>query len=234
METKKMKPNLNTTTLLIVDCLNIDRAIKVVERCKALCDFADIKLLTHFSTDYPHKVEIKEVKTLIHYSVFMLKKIHEYVDTKHILIVQRDGWILNPQAWNKKWEQYDYIGALFNQYDVMGVGGFSFRSKSIMQSVSEKYPQWDGTNEQAHNLQKNIRMYEDGEIAITHRHQLEAEGFKFADLKTASHFGQGGNPNPHYHHSSPFGFHGSWKTINQETGFVYPEIKHDGEILTPI
>jgi len=227
-----MKPNLNTTTLLIVDCLNIDRAIKVIERCKSLCDFGAAKLLTHLPSNYPHRIEIPEIKTLIHYSVFMLKKAYQYVDTQHVLVVQRDGWILNPQAWNQAWLQYDYIGALFNQFDIMGVGGFSFRSRKIMEAISKKYPHWDGTNEHAQQLQKSMQMYEDGEIAITYRAQLEAEGFKFADLRTASLFSAGGNPNLKYHQPHPFGFHGSWKAVNIETGLVEPLIKHDGETPT--
>lgn len=218
-----MKPNLNTTTLLIVDCLNVNRAIKVVERCKTLCDFADIKLLTNLPTDYPHKIEIPEIKTLIQYSVFMLKKAHQYVDTKHMLVVQRDGWILNPQAWNPAWTEYDYIGALFNQFDIMGVGGFSFRSKKLMEAVSKKYPHWDGTNDHAHQLQKNMSMYEDGEIAITYRTQLELEGFKFADLKTASLFSGGGNQNNSYYVQKPFGFHGWYRPIDQIKGIISPD-----------
>jgi hypothetical protein len=229
-----MKPNLNTTTLLIVDCMNPERAIKVVERCKSLCDFAAIKFLTHFDTDYEHKVEIQPIKSLVQYSIFMLKKVHEYVDTKHLLIIQRDGWILNPQTWNPSWVMYDYIGAFFNQYDIMGVGGFSFRSKALMESVSRKFPNWNGTDEHAHALQRGIGMYEDGVIAIARRGELEAEGFRFAPHDVAAKFAQGGNPNPAHHQSHPFGFHGSWRGINQETGTVNKEVKHDGEIIAPL
>lgn len=225
-----MKPNLNTTTLLIVDCLNVNRAIKVVERCKALCDFSAIKLLTSLPCDYPHRIEISEIKTLIHYSVFMLKEVYKYIDTKHFLLVQRDGWVINPQSWNPAWEQYDYMGALFNQYDVMGVGGFSFRSRALMESVSKKYPYFDGTNEHAQLLQKNMNYYEDGEIAVRWKGQLQAEGFKFPSLKEAAVFSAGGNPNHSYHYDFPFGFHGSWKDVNLSSGLVQPNIKHDGEV----
>lgn len=223
-----MKPNLNTTTLFIVDSLNINRAIKIVERCKQLCDFAEIKLLTNIPCDYPHKIEIPKIETLIHYSVFMLKKAHEYINTQHVLVVQRDGWIINPQSWNQAWLQYDYIGALFNQYDIMGVGGFSFRSKKFMEAVAKKYPHWDGTNDHAYQLQKSMHMYEDGEIAMINRRNLEAEGFKYAPVEVAAKFAQGGNPNLKYHQPHPFGFHGSWREVNIESGFVHPNIKHDG------
>lgn len=225
-----MKPNLPTTTLLIADCVDINRAIRTIERCKSLCDFAEIKLLTSIETDYQHKVTIPEIKSLIHYSVFCLKELYKYVNTKHVLVVQHDGWIINPGAWTDEWLQYDYIGALFNQYDVMGVGGFSFRSRALMEAVSKKYPDFDGTNEHAQILQKDMGFYEDGEIAMRWRSQLESEGFRFSPFSEAAKFAQGGNPNHNYHHSHPFGFHGSWRAVTLETGYVHPNIKHDGMI----
>lgn len=223
-----MKPNLSTTTLLCLDCVDTNRAIKAIEQCKSKCDFAEVKLLTSLPTDYEHKIEIAPINTLIHYSVFMLKEIYKFVSTKHMLVVQHDGWIINPQSWNPQWEEYDYIGALFNQYDIMGVGGFSFRSRALMEAVSKKYPTWNNTNEQAHELQSKMGFYEDGEIAIRWKAELEAEGFRFPGLRTAAQFSAGGNPNNNYHYDYPFGFHGSWKTINVQTGYVHPELKHDG------
>jgi len=223
-----MKPNLSTTTLIIVDCLDLKRAIRVLEHCKGQCDFAEVKLLTSLETDYEHAVKITPINSLIHYSVFCLKELYKYVDTKHMLVVQHDGWIINPQSWNPEWEQYDYMGPLFNQYDVMGVGGFSFRSRALMKSVSDKYPPFDNTDEQAHVLQSGMGFYEDGEIAMRWRSQLESEGFKFAPFHEAAQFAQGGNPNNNYHFPFPFGFHGSWRAVTLETGFVHPNVKHDG------
>lgn len=226
-----MKPYLSTTTLLCTDCLNIDHAIKVVERCKSLVDFAEVKLLTSLPTDYIHAVKIEPINTLVHYSIFMLKLAHEYIDTPHCLIVQRDGWILNPQSWTDDFLNYDYIGPLFNQFDQQGVGGFSFRSAKLMEAASRLYPAWDGTQRGAHELQPKVGMYEDGAIAVDKKNELINMGFKFPPLEVAAHFAQGGNPNPNYYRPKPFGFHGSWRAIDQETGFVHPEIKHDGVII---
>ncbi len=225
---------LNDTTLVCVDCRDANYAIKVLDHCKSLCEFTDVKLLTNAPVDYIHKVEIQNISSLIQYSIFMLKSIHKYIDTKYFLVVQHDGWILNPQSWDNKWFEYDYIGPLFNQYDnppIMGVGGFSFRSKALSEAVSKKYPEWDGTAEDAERLQKIVGgYYEDGAIAIALRPQLEAEGFKFATLEDAAMFGAGGNPNPDYHRPHPFGTHGSWRSVNIETGRVDAAIKHDGKL----
>ena len=89
-----------------------------------------------------------------------------------------------------------------------------------MEAVSKKYPPFNCTDEHAAILQQRISCYEDGEIAITYKDQLIEEGFKFATLDQCAHFSQGGNPNPKYYVSHPFGFHGCWRGINQETGEV--------------
>jgi hypothetical protein len=223
---------LKDTTLICVDCVDAGRAERVLNRCLSLCEFDDVKLLTHLQTDYPHRTEIENLPSLIHYSIFCLKELYKYVDTKYMLIVQRDGWILNPQAWNDEWFKYDYIGPLFNQYDTMGVGGFSFRSKAIMETVSGMYPDWN--RDKTEYFQGNVGCWEDGAIAITLKPELKRRGFKFATLEDAAKFAQGGNPNNQYWIEQPFGFHGSWRAIDQTTGKVSSQIKHDGFVPLPI
>lgn len=223
---------IKDTTLIIVDCRDVNHAVKVLNRCTALCSFPAVKLLTSQPTDYTYRIEIPHIGSLIHYSIFVLKEIYKYIDTKHLLIVQRDGWILNPQSWNDEWFKYDYIGALFNQWDkppIMGVGGFSFRSTALMKSVSNKYPDWNNNEEDAQRLQQiKPGYYEDGMIAIRLRPQLEREGFKFATIEDGAKFSAGGNPNLDYHYEKPFGSHGAWRRFDQVTGIVQKGIEvHD-------
>lgn len=211
-----MKLQLPNVTLLCVDCVNIDRAIKVIEICKSKADFGAVKLLTSIPTDYEHRVEIKPLNSLIAYSVFMLTKAHEYIDTSHVLTVQRDGWILNPEAWTDEWLEMDYIGPLFMQYDRVGSGGFSLRSKRIMEYAARQLPEWDWSQKQAEHLQKVIGVYEDGYLSLgAFRHM-----FKIASVEHAANFAQGGNRNPRYFRERPFGFHRTWQTINFKTGYV--------------
>lgn len=223
---------LRDTTLICVDCVNVEKAVKVLDRCEALCEFSDVKLLTHLQTDYPHRVQIEHLPSLVHYSIFCLKELYKYVHTKYMLIVQKDGWILNPDAWDDKWYEYDYIGPLFNQYDTMGVGGFSFRSKAIMEAANTMYPDWN--RDKTDYFQSLVGCWEDGALAITKRHELQRKGFKFATLQDGARFAQGGNPNNQYWVEKPFGFHGSWRAFDQATGKVSSIIKHDGYVPEPI
>lgn len=218
------KLQLPSVTLIVADGVNAHRASKVIEHCKSMCDFGAIKLCTHLPVDSEHRVEIMPLKSLVAYSVWCLTEMHKHFETDHVLICQRDGWILNPLSWNNSWLNYDYIGPLFVQHDDVGSGGFSMRSKRIMQAASMRVPEWDGTDEHAHALQRNIGSYEDGVLAL----QMKYGGWTYAPPIEAGRFAQGGNPNPAYYHAYPWGFHGAHQNINHSTGFVSPVCEHGG------
>lgn len=213
--------SLPSVTLMCIDCINTKRAINVLEKCKALINFGEVKFLTSLETDYQHAVKIMPLNTLVAYSVFMVSECYKYFDTKHVLIVQRDGWILNVSAWNDHWLSYDYIAPLFIQEDKVGAGGFSLRSKAIMKEMANRFPKWNGTQEHADIIQAQKGCYEDGVLS-------HMKGFNIAPKEHAKYFAQGGNPNPEYYHDYPFGFHGAWQNVNHKTGYVYPVCIHGG------
>jgi hypothetical protein len=220
------KLQLPTVTLMCIDCVDVTRAIAVVEHCKTLCDFGAVKVLTSLSTDYDH-IKIMPLNSLVQYSIFMLTECSKYIDTDHVLIVQRDGWILNTNAWENTWLQYDYLAPVFNQYDIVGSGGFSLRSKRLMDTLIEWMPKWDGTPEGADEIQSQVGYYEDGVIAFSEELRKK---YNYAPIDVANKFAQGGNMNTDNYYEFPFGFHGSARVINHETGSVGlpSECEHDG------
>lgn len=211
-----MKLQLPTVTCIIIDCLDASRAIKILEHCKTKADFGAVKLLTNIPREYEHRVSIMPLNSLIAYSIFMLTKVNEYIDTEHLLIVQRDGWILNPESFNSEWLGLDFIGGLYMQYDRVGSGGFSLRSKKIMQDVSETIPYWDGTQKAAETIQQQLGFYEDGILTLS----KFSKNYKIATREQAADFSQAGNRNPKYFRERPFGWHRTFQEIDFKTGIV--------------
>jgi hypothetical protein len=210
------KLQLPTVTLCIVDCINVDRSIKVLEHCKKMCDFGDVKFLTSIPTDYEHAVKIRPLNSLLAYSIFMLSKMHQYFDTPSLMIVQRDGWILNPESWDNEWLELDFIGGIFMQMNRVGSGGFSLRSKKIMQDVSRTIPEWDWTQKHAEEIQLFLNFYEDGELSLSQF----SKNYKIATMEQAANFSQAGNRTPAYFREKPFGWHRTWQDIDFKTGLV--------------
>lgn len=219
--------SLPSVTLLCADGLDTDRAAAVLERCQRVCRFGAVRLLTHLPTGYAHRREILPLLSIVAYSLFMLKRAYLYVDTPHVLVVQHDGWILNADSWEEAWLGYDYIGPLFiHEHAIVptsvGTGGFSLRSRALMEFVDRHVPDWDGTDEATERVQAHLGSFEDGVISTQLRPQLLDAGFRIAPPDEAARFAQGGQNDPAYHVARPFGFHGKWMNIDHDTGAVAP------------
>ncbi len=215
---------LPTVTVVCVDGVDAHRGAAVLERCQKLCRFGAVKLLTHLPVDYPHRVEILPLTSIIMYSIFMLKRLHEFIDTSHMLVVQHDGWVLNPEAWDPAWLGYDYVAPLYTQYPHVGSGGFSLRTRAMMRHVSQLLPDWDPTPEGTAQLQERLGSYEDGVISFVLHAALQGAGFRLAPPMAGARFAQAGNRDPAYQVARPFGFHGMWSEVDHVAGLVKPFI----------
>lgn len=179
-----MKLSLPTVTLIIVDCVDYDRAKLAFEHCKAVCDFKDAKILTHFKSSDPCVVNIPQIKTIEEYSLFIIRNLADYFDTEHVLVAQWDGFIWKPELWDNEFLKYDYIGAPWPEHVLfkgvpthfnVGNGGFSLRTKKLQNFLK---------------VDKKITTHRAEDVAICqlNRAYLEANGFLFAPFELAKRF----------------------------------------------
>lgn len=174
--------------------------------CQQEIKFGGVKLFTHQQLNITSKHD---------YSRFILQDLYKWINTDHILIIQGDGYIVNPSAWNDEWLNYDYIGATWLYKDGMNVGngGFSLRSKKLMEFIA--------------NNMNYIEIHpEDHHICRTWRKGLERNGFKFAPEEVANQFSieaYGSEKLPGANkYSGQFGFHG-WNVDWSEAPFEPPK-----------
>jgi hypothetical protein len=172
-----MKKSLPTVTLLGLDCVNIERLKLASDICQKHFEFGAVKLLSSIPDTDPRVVPVEKVDSIEKYSHFLVKKLHEYVDTEHVLVIQYDGFILNPEAWTDDFLRYDYIGApwWYEDENNVGNGGFSLRSKKLLDILAR-----DETIVEHHP--------EDHHIARTYGEYLRSQGIVFAPEEVASRF----------------------------------------------
>ena len=133
------------------------------------------------------------------YSHFVIYCLHSYIDTEFALIVQDDGWALNPDAWNDEFMDYDYVGGLTHAALANGVfykwyqwigkanplvvqnGGFSLRSKSFLQAPSQY-------GIVMHQKELKELNNEDIQLCCFMRPAIEATGLRFAPEDVARRF----------------------------------------------
>lgn len=227
------KKTLKNITLLGIDCIDAGRLARAMEICQLGFEFAKVKLLTSLpAEEYKNIVKIDPINSIEAYSDFVLFSLDKYVDTDFVLLVQYDGFILNPKAWTDEFLKYDYIGApwliadwsvkMFNVPNellgqkIVGNGGFSLRSKKLL-SLTAKL-----------GARKITRPNpEDMSICIYHRNLMEQNGIKFAPIGLAQQFSFESGGQDNYFWDGQLGYHGlKWTDISKWTD-QHPEYKID-------
>lgn len=218
---KKYLPNI---TLLGIDCIDIERLKLVADICQKDFEFDAVKLLTSIPDSDQRIIQIDPINSREEYSHFMIKNLNDYIETDFVLVIQYDGFILNPKAWNDEFLHYDYIGAPWWYKDEcnVGNGGFSLRSKKL-QVMLQNDPIIFETYCEDHN------------ICRTYGNYLKTKGIRFAPESLASQFSIEGDLNntgtgkEKYNGdiwTEEFGFHGLSKTDISKWLKMNPEYSH--------
>lgn len=176
----EVKPHLPQVTLLCADTTPKKAwSVEAIEKSRKQCDFGAVRMLWDDPLNYFNEAcKIPPIIGLDGYSKFCIRDMHKYVNTSHALVCQYDGFVLNGQAWSNDFLKYDYIGAPFNPSGIVGNGGFSLRSKRLMEWISKQ--EWPDFHP------------EDSCICGRHRKEVEDAGFKFAPFEVAADFAMEG------------------------------------------
>lgn len=196
---KSSKLNLPEVTLLCIDTRNPYAGFKAISESMQLVDFGAVKFLTNnFAFDSDEKVticNIPKIKDIQDYSRFCMQELTDFIETPFCLLVQYDGYVKNPNKWTEEFLQYDYIGARWwwrHEYRI-GNGGFSMRSKKLLDSVKTLYN--SGSMERYHP--------EDDMIGGSWRIPLQEMGVILAPEDVCYKFSVEGEP-----YTGQFGWHG--------------------------
>lgn len=208
--------NLPDVTLFGVDCRNVEGILRSAEISSMNIQYGETVILTErlFSG---HDA----------YSDFCINRMPDYIHTSHALIIHHDGYVLNPDAWQNDWLEYDYIGAPWEWYKddyKNGNGGFNLRSKKLMDTVRK--------------LKPTTTHPEDSIICRELRPKLEKMGIKFAPVEVCRKFSIEAYMAPDKTYRGQFGFHGrnvdmsslpEWArmpTYHKPRTPKYPPIRH--------
>jgi hypothetical protein len=151
------------------------------------------------------------------FSYYCIYKLIEHVDTKYMLMIHPDGFVINPDLWSDDFLEWDYIGAVwpfrndafidpFGNHQRVGNGGFTLRSRKVLEVPQIEDIPFE-VNEGTFYKHMNAGAYnEDGNICVHNRHLFKKHGVKFAPIDVAVRFSQE-LPVPEATGIKPFGFH---------------------------
>lgn len=197
---------LNNVTIVSINGRDPENSVKAIEYSSRRIQFAKKILITS-----PNKIQKYsnievfpyEIRNRDEYSYFCIKELHKYIETEYCLIVQTDGFVINPFMWSEDFLQYDYIGAPLvprevehalqaygklkegqnfnNLPHLNGCGGFTLRSKKFLTECSKlDYPP-------KHTYTHNT-LAEDFYLCVHKKTELEQRGVVFAPLDIAFKF----------------------------------------------
>lgn len=212
--------NLENITVVSVNSRDPENSIKAIERSCKYIKFKKAILLTDkkINHKYIQSVQIEPLTSIPHYNRFMVNELNRFIDTEFCLVVQPDGYVINPTMWLDEFLNYDYIGApwdLSHSHNaishcpedlshlkkvpiVVGNGGFSLRSKKLLEECSKA--SCDG------NVNEDVFI-----CSVIRKHLINC-GIKFAPVILANRFSF---ECPIYmdeklvHLDAHFGFHGT-------------------------
>lgn len=211
--------NLDNVTLVSMSSVNMNGTINALRKSMNDINYKSVKLITNHNINLTdiEVCKIDEIHNINQYSYNMIYKLSDYVDTDFALIIQADGFVINPSAWMDEFLKYDYIGAPFpspidsfsyrdinNKIFRVGNGGFSLRSKKLIDLPNKISLEW----KPFHGFYN-----EDGFICAMNRHIYEENGCFFAPVDIAKYFSHESDI-PENLDVSPFGFHGKWSKFN--------------------
>lgn len=192
-----MVRQLKNITLCAVDCATPSLAVNALEKSAAALDFTDVILFSDQTTEFSGRtVLINKLSSRDAYSAFMLKRLVEFVETPYVLIVQWDGFVVDPARWTLDFTGCDYVGAWWGWFPDglnVGNGGFCLRSRKLLEACAALI----GDSPPVEN--------EDTVICRRLRPRLESDwGVTFAPRRVANLFSYERTP-PAF---PTFGFHG--------------------------
>ena len=199
-----MNLELKNIDLIIIDCIYPQKALAALCHCANLINFGNVHFFSHEPIfdmpDYVNFIKIDKIDSIEKYSDFCLR-LNDYIHNDFTLLIQTDGFILNPELWSDKFFDYDYIGCPFPNFgdlpNEIGNGGFCLRSKKFLE-YSATYPTTNGEAE-------------DIFLAVQNYQKALDYGIKFPSREIALKFSSGYNlPQDeiqYYSQSDHFGFH---------------------------
>ena len=195
---------LDDITICAADCLNPGLAADALTRSQRHCRFADAILFTSATVHGDFRtMAIPPLVSRQAYSSFVLHRLADFISTEFVLVVQWDGYVVEPTAWSGEFLDHDYIGAPWPWHDHhrVGNGGFSLRSRRLLQALAE--------------IPDDCEIAEDEAICRHWRPALERRGINFAPERLAARFSyERGRPN-----EPSFGFHGMfnmWRHLGDQ------------------
>lgn len=187
--------DLSNVTLVAMTSIRLESHVKALQYSKKGIKFYDVKLLSDTKPEnlpsdlsFEYTEKSPDIDSWCYNVIYNLPK---YIHSEYMILIQDNGFIVNPSSWKEEFLNYDYIGAPwplpiddFSYRDINGnivrIGNsVSLRSKKLLDLPLKLGLKW----EPFHGF-----YHEDGFICAQYRHIYEEQGCNFPSIDIAKYF----------------------------------------------
>ena len=96
--------NFDNITIICIDGVDPNQGLKALKYSMKHITFAKSIIMSHIKPDnVPDNVVFEQIEPLTHdsYSPFVLSNLSSYVDTEYCLLINDDGFVINPELWDE-------------------------------------------------------------------------------------------------------------------------------------
>jgi hypothetical protein len=170
--------NFKDLTIVAIDSLNHNLTSLALDKTREIFPLAQVVVFGDYNF-YNHGKFVKVNKfSQPEHSRICLHNVYNAVDTSWALFIQYDGFPTREDLWLDDFLKYDYIGSPMSVPAIVGNGGFSLRSKNLL-NLTRFIPQGNNPND----------WLEDQLICKKYRPWLEKHGVTFAPILLAQRWG---------------------------------------------
>jgi hypothetical protein len=189
-----------------IDTLNYEKSLHAIKRSietlrqKTYVDrvywYSDKEIGTNVLGVPVTHYQIPSMSGQLDYSYNTLKIVPQVCTQDYDIIVQWDGYAVNPDAWTDEFFKYDYIGATWDD-GVVGNGGFSWRSRKLYDAFQFSDIKHDYNQFQSELVDRPMHYGEDMNgrfvpedvvICRLYKPAFENLGIKYAPYEIADRF----------------------------------------------
>jgi hypothetical protein len=200
---------LENVTLVSVASIGFEKTINAFEKSMEAISFGEAKFISPVKPEnLPQAVKWEDSGPLRlrapgidDYSKFFIYDLWQHIDTEFCLVIQGDGYVINPHLWTKEFLDFDYIGAPwpisrrayidpFGKNQRVGNGGFSLRSRHLLTTPQRIEIPFDVNSSDFYNHFGAGSLAEDGNICVHNKHLYVQDGNRFAPVELAVKFSQ--------------------------------------------
>lgn len=127
-------------SLIIIDTDVYKLAYRALKESISKFDFDEILIFSDNPEEWPGQqiILIPKINNFFQYNNFVINELIKYLKNDYFILMQYDGYVIDPSQFSDEFFKYDYIGAPWpwHKTNNIGNGGFSWRSKKLMEAVS--------------------------------------------------------------------------------------------------